>query len=564
MHRSIGWIQHSVLALAIASCGTNATDESGSDDTFTCTDCPIVLTQDPIQCSDPGLREQLGAFESIEIAGISLQDFPDGPDTTLASGLSAGDLNGDGLIDIVLPHAGLPQLLIQQEDGSFVDEAPTRWPDGVDGGSAAHVIDINGDGHLDVFMCTGPIPLSGIPAPMSNRLYLNDGSGNLTDVSDEWGIGPAQFRFCFTAAFGDIDGDDDLDMALATNEVCGPPNPNGGEVNCDYLLEYDSSRSLWEQQDGAFVDISSRLPKQQTLSSFSHVSTLIDIDGDQDLDLYLTNDAKAEISFSNNNALFLNDGKGQFDYDEANALGLNIRIAGMGIGVGDLNDDALPDLFMSGTSGVYLMMSSPDYWYEASQAAGLSLESGSNRIEGWATELADLDNDGDLDAPMMFGALVYNQQLVRMPDALFLNRGDQTFDQVAEDWGLDDEGMGRGLLTVDVNGDGWLDLLKRELGGTLRYYQARCGSAAWSKIDLEQPGLNPQAIGSVIEVSVGETKQRRWVLGGGTSLSSNGPTTQHFGLGDAEEIDRIKVTWPDGKITSYTSVPVNIPIKLER
>jgi hypothetical protein len=165
MHRSIGWIQHSVLALAIASCGTNATDESGSDDTFTCTDCPIVLTQDPIQCSDPGLREQLGAFESIEIAGISLQDFPDGPDTTLASGLSAGDLNGDGLIDIVLPHAGLPQLLIQQEDGSFVDEAPTRWPDGVDGGSAAHVIDINGDGHLDVSCAQDRFLSPGFPRP---------------------------------------------------------------------------------------------------------------------------------------------------------------------------------------------------------------------------------------------------------------------------------------------------------------------------------------------------------------------------------------------------------------
>ena len=553
-----------VFPVALLGCSSQTADTSLPDDTFDCTGCTVEVEEKPLVCANPEKRDELGAFERVEIPGITLQDFPDGPDTTLASGLAVDDLNGDGRLDIVLPHAGLPQLFMQQEDGSFVDESATRWADGIDGASAATIIDINGDGHPDVFMCAGPIPYSGEPDPLSNRLFLNDGTGILSDASADWGLTPDQFRFCYGAAFGDIDGDDDLDLALAINEFCGTPDPNGGPQDCEYILDYPSSKSLWLQENNTFEDISSRLPKEQTLASFSHVSTLLDIDGDHDLDLYLTNDAKSEISFSNNNVLFLNDGTGSFEFDQDNLFGLNIRIAGMGLGVGDLNSDERPDLLMSGTNNVYLMMSSSESWYEASQASGIRLTGNSDRIEGWGTEFADFDNDGDLDAPMMFGALFYTNDYKRMPDAFFINQGEDGFQQVAEDLGIADGGMGRGLLAVDLNGDGWLDLLKRELGGELLVYQARCGENAWSKIDLHQDGMNPQAVGARIEVTASGKRQSRWVLGGGTSLSSNGPLTQHLGLGTAEIIDKIRVTWPDGETSTFVDLPINTPLKLER
>ena len=152
------------LPMAGIGCSPAAHEDTAiTHDSVACVGCEIEVSEDPVVCEDPTLRETLGAFERIELPEIPLQDFPDGPDTTLASGVSVGDINGDGLLDIVLPHAGLPQLLIQQADGGFRDEASLRWSDGADGGTAAIVLDINSDGHSDVFLCTGPIPLSGQP-----------------------------------------------------------------------------------------------------------------------------------------------------------------------------------------------------------------------------------------------------------------------------------------------------------------------------------------------------------------------------------------------------------------
>ena len=552
------------LSLTCLSCSSTEQEDSALPrDTSTCSGCAIEVTEEPIVCENPELRESLGPFELVELPEIPLQDFPDGPDTTLASGVSVGDISGDGLLDIVLPHAGLPQLFVQKEDGRFVDEAALRWPDGLDGGTAAMVFDINSDGHSDVFWCSGPIPLSGEPVPILNRLYLNNGDGTLRDASSEWGLEASTFRPCYGGSFGDVDGDDDLDIALAINEFCGPVDPGTGSSECSHILDYASSRNLWLQNENTLVDASTRLPQQLALSSFSHVSTLIDIDGDQDLDLYLTNDTKDEIPFAINNLLFTNDGTGHFEHDEHNTHGLHIHIAGMGLGVGDLNDDARPDLLMTGTANAYLMMSSAGPWYEAAQALGLVFHDNPDRVEGWGVELADLDNDGDLDAPMMFGALYLTDNMRHMPDAFFENTG-EGFEQVAESYGLADDGMGRGQLSVDLNGDGWLDLLKRELGGQLLYYRARCGENAWTTIALQQPGGNREAIGAVIEVTAQDSTQRRWVLGAGTSLASNGPSAQHFGLGEAEAIDQVLVKWPDGEETRYTNLPVNTPLTLER
>ena len=558
------WIPISLFFSTLACDRSGSEDTASKTDSSSCTDCDEVwVPNEAIHCEDPSLRERLGAFERVELPDIPLQDFPDGPDTTLASGVSAGDINGDGLLDIVLPHAGPPQLLIQTETGEFIDEAKSRWPDGLDGGSAAVLLDINSDGHTDVFLCTGPIPLSGEPVPILNRLYLNDGSGQLFDASADWGLRAANFRPCYGGAFGDIDGDDDLDLALAVNEFCGPVDPGTGKSECSHILDYPSSRNLWLQDQNALVDVSSRLPQELALSSFSHVSTLIDIDGDLDMDLYLTNDTKDEIPFAINNLLFTNDGKGQFEHDEHNSHGLHIHIAGMGLGVGDLNNDSRPDLLMTGTADAYLMMSSAGAWYEAAQSLGLVFHDNPDRVEGWGVEFADFDNDGDLDAPMMFGALYLADNMRHMPDAFFENQ-EGTFQQIAEPLGLADDGMGRGQLSVDLNGDGWLDLLKRELGGTLIYYRARCGENSWTQISLQQNGMNREAIGAVVEVTANNMTQRRWVLGAGTSLASNGPSVQHFGLGAAETIELIRVQWPDGTESRYTELPVNTALTLQR
>ncbi|MFT4975596.1 MAG: hypothetical protein ACI8S6_001483 [Myxococcota bacterium] len=541
------------------------TDTDTDPDTASETEEGEAIIDEAVLCTDPLLRDTQGAYERIELEGLSLQEFDTEPDMTLASGISVGDIDGDGLLDLIIPQAGPTQLLVQQPDGSFVDETALRWPEVADapGASAAQVVDLDGDGHLDVFTCSGA-PIDAPPALYYNQLFLGDGQGGLVNASAAWGLEEDISRPCFGVSFGDIDGDGDLDMAAANNEAC-PYDIEANTQDCEAILEQGSSQVLWENQGDRLVDVSDTLPAEAMLSSFMHVTTLLDLDGDGDLDLYITNDDKQEISFSAHNYLLRNDGTGQLTLDEG-GHGLDISIAGMGVGVADLNDDALPDIVISGTSRAALMLSAGELgWADSAIARGIIFEDPSH-IEAWGTALADIDNDGDLDVPFVFGWLTgdtRDETIYKQPDALFLSDGEQYTESAAQ-WGFDDDGIGRGMVVVDLDGDGWLDIIKRELGGTALVYRARCGEAAWSQLTLQQDGPNPSAIGAVVTLTADGVTQRRWVLGAGTSFGSNAAVGPHFGLGGATEIEEIRVRWPDGEQTVYSDLPVRTPLTLTR
>lgn len=524
-----------------------------------------VIQQETVECADPSLRDSLGPYERIEL-DVSLEAYDSLPDMTLASGISVGDLTGDGLLDIVVPQAGPSQLLVQQSDGSFVDETAERWSglEAVMGASAAIIADVNGDGLLDVFTCSG-IPLGPLPKNgLYNHLFLGTEAGGLERVSGEWGLeDEEEIRVCFGGSFGDVDGDGDLDMALATNLAC-PLDMETGEEDCEALLEQGTLQVLWENQGDGFVDVSEQLSRDEILASFMHVASLIDVDGDHDVDLYITNDKKNNIPFASPNLLFSNDASA-LNLDEG-LHGLDITIPGMGLGVADINGDALPDFLVTGTQRVALLTSTEGFgWADTAAARGLVFTKASH-IEAWAAEMVDVDNDGDLDIPIIFGYLSgspSDKYLFEQPDVLFLNTDDGFMD-IAADISFDDRGIGRGMVVADINGDGWLDIIKRELGGKAIYYRSRCGEAAWSQIHLRQDGANPFAVGAVVMVRTGDTEQRRWVLGGGTSFASNAAVGPHFGLGDAEVIDEIIVTWPDGSETRFVDQPVRTPLVLSR
>jgi hypothetical protein len=177
---------------------------------------------------------------------------------------------------------------------------------------------------------------------------------------------------------------------------------------------------------------------------------------------------------------------------------------------------------------------------------------------GWGTELADLDNDGDLDLYVSFGGLPDapggSMNPMSQPDMLFLQESSGTFTEVAADWGVDDSASNRAVVTVDINGDGWLDLGRRTINGDAAFWMSRCGDAAWLKVYLEAPGPNPRGVGAVVLVRTGDRTQRRWLTVGGTGLQSSTELVAHFGLGDAESVDLLEVQWPDGMVSQFTDV----------
>ncbi len=543
----------------------SAVDTAVRDDTASPGDPPD--TAEAIVCADPDRRAVVGSFEAMVFPDIPLQGADEELDMTNASGLSVGDLDGDGLLDIVLPQAGPPIAMFQTADGTFVDRTREMWggaTDGAPGSAALSVVDIDGDTDLDVFLCGGPV-MGVEPGPIHNQLFLNDGAGVLTNLSEAWGLQDTDLRACFGATFGDIDGDGDLDMAQAINQACVKDFETGVE-DCDVLLEQPSSQVLWENQGDRFVDISDRLPRDTLLGSFAHVVTLLDVDGDLDLDLYITNDDKREISFSEPNLLFQNDGTGHFTLDTS-PHGLDVSVTGMGLAVTDDNGDGLPDILLSSTGRLLFMVSDRERgWYDAAVARGLVFTEAS-RIEPWSVDFVDFDHDVDLDVPVTFGYMsgdVHDDNNFRQTDAFFENIGGTQWVDIAAELGVDDRGVGRGLVVVDIDGDGWLDILKRELGGKLVGYRAVCGAASWGQLRLSQPGANPHAIGAVVTARFGDHVQRKWVLGGGTAFASNAIAPLHFGMGDAEAFDEVRVTWPDGAETVWTDLPARRILELDR
>jgi len=276
------------------------------------------------------------------------------------------------------------------------------------------------------------------------------------------------------------------------------------------------------------------------------------VDRDGDEDLYIVND------FGNSfpNVLLENQGDGELVLGDQR--GLDIPMTGMGLGVGDLNHDGYPDMAMTAWNGNYLVESALEgtLWVDHSDAAGIENDIGRTQKVAWGVELVDMDNDGDLDAPMAYGYLDSTYQAsTRQPDALYLQLDDGTFLDVAPAWGLNHPTIGRGFAAVDTNNDGWLDIIKRDLDGPTIYSRSRCGTAAWLRVRLHQPvGMNRFAVGAHVRVVTGDKLQERTIFAGTLNHSSGGPPEVHFGLGGNEVVDRIEVQWPDGTIDVVSSL----------
>ena len=122
-------------------------------------------------------------------------------------------------------------------------------------------------------------------------------------------------------------------------------------------------------------------------------------------------------------------------------------------------------------------------------------------------EFADLDCDMDVDLMVMNGFLNVNKANAKnQPDSLFIQKSDGSFVQRAEQWGLTDTNRSRGFVLVDLNDDGWLDLVQRDAKGPQDIWMARCGSQGWLRIRLRGLAPNVDAIGARVRVTVGETR----------------------------------------------------------
>tara|TARA_R110000782_G_scaffold210192_1_gene298287 strand:- start:6714 stop:8504 length:1791 start_codon:yes stop_codon:yes gene_type:complete len=473
-----------------------------------------------------------------------------------AGGASVGDFNNDGWPDLFVPSGGTgpDKLYINQQDGTFRDEAPAwginRWTRAA--GSA--VGDFDNDGLADLFVVNyGDFPF---PAGVGRcLLYKNlgpdaDGRWRFQDVATQAGVNTV---FGVTggmgAAFGDYDLDGDLDLFVST-----------------WIFHPGGNRLFRNNGDGTFTNVSAILPAEPfPLRGFT--PNFADIDDDGWPDLLLTNDFRTSRLYRNLGP----QADGSFAFANiTQAAGITKDCNGMGAALADFDADGHLDWFMT---NIYIPEANPPCGNTL--YAGLGVSEGLPRFQNraiaagvadagwaWGTTAADFDNDGWTDLATTGGW----PQWPGTPARLYMNNADATFTNRAAAAQMAWTGQGRGLVHLDYNRDGRVDLFFVNSGQQGRLYRNdSTDTGHWLRIDLDTGRhgcLAPRGVGSRVFVTAGG-RTRMQLLDSRTTYQGQAEQTLHFGLGDAAIADSVEIRWADGSREVLFGVDADQQITVE-
>ena len=393
-----------------------------------------------------GRRSGVGFSNSPERAAALLNRH-----LTHGSGVALGDMDGDGLVDIFFARLDGPNVLYRNLGGWRFEDvtlhagvgAPDRRSTG------AVLADVDGDRDLDLL-------LSALGS--ANSVFINDGTG----VFAERILGSAQDSTgSTTMTLADVDGDGDLDLYVTNYKARSaldiyPPE----ERTFDRIVREDDGR--FRITPGMEKDF--RVFERPDLGAVGYVQRA-------EPDAFYINDGEGDftrVSFTSGRFV---DSEGEALTEEPDFFGMTARFH-------DVNGDGAPDLFVAND------FEDPDHFWLNDGAGGfraapdLSLRATSNA--GMAIDFSDIDRDGDVDffevdmlsmdravrmrqvpthtdLPKVIGAIANRPQMMR--NTLFLNRGDESFAQIAEFADVRASGWSWGTMFLDVDLDGYEDIL---------------------------------------------------------------------------------------------------------
>jgi hypothetical protein len=493
-----------------------------------------------------------------------------------SGGVAIFDYDNDGLPDIYLlngstfdalrgkekpPRAALYRNLGNWKFEDVTDRAGVaneRW------GMGVAIGDYDNDGWPDMYVGNYGV----------SRLYHNNGNGTFTDVAEKLGV--ARKGWSTGASFGDYDGDGRLDLFVPgylefdLNNL--PPSPDEvgkpsgvSKTFCQFRsvpvmcgprgLKGEPDTLYHQKSDGTFEDVSERAGVSDPERFYGFSSAFVHVNEDALLDLIVVNDSTPKH-------LYINKGNGKFEetgYASGVALSENGREqAGMGLGIGDYDNDGRIDFYLTNFSDDYNTVLHNDgegYFSDVSFQAGqadLTLP-----FLGWGASFIDYDNDGWKDVLVANGHVYpgvdkyqWGTSYAEQP-LLFRNTAAGRFERVgaAPASGLALAMPARGLAVGDLDGDGLVDAVFNNMDSAptvLRNVTKTASHWLCLKLVGDPAKKCPKdATGAIVYVTTGKLRQRQDVISGAGYASQNDKRL-HFGLGAATKVDKVEIKWPNG------------------
>lgn len=434
------------------------------------------------------------------------------------------DVNNDGFIDCFISN-GLfggqnNQLYLNNGVGNFTKALNDTIVNDSDPSDGATFADTDNDGDMDAFVTNW--------YNVNNLMYTNDGSGNFTKVGT--GIQVNDLGYSETASWGDYDKDGFVDLY-----VC-----NSAGARRNFLYHNNGNGTFTKITTGTIA----------TDAFFSRCANWVDIDNDNDLDMFVSNEN------NNNENIYRNDGAGTFVKLTTGPL-LTNGDSTMSGSWADYDNDGDLDVFLANDRSYNALFRNDGNFVFTKIISDTVSRTRSN---SFSSAWSDVDNDGDLDL-FVTNSFAATQLL----SFFYINNGDGTFSRNSTDAIVADSSWSYGCAFGDYDNDGFEDLVV----ATCRYnnidrphlmYHNNANTNNWCTFTLTGTISNRSAIGAKVYVKAMINGNAVWQmreLSAQSSYCGQNDIRAHFGLGDATQIDSVKIVWPLGLTEYYTNVSSN-------
>jgi len=476
----------------------------------------------------------------------------------MSGGAAVGDVDGDGWDDLFVTRLDDHDLLFRNRgDGTFEDVTEAVGLDVfVLQSNGALFSDLDKDGDLDLYVSVlGEVDT---PQNLRNYLFVQQDDGTFVDQAVERGaaiaIGSRQRTFSVSVGDFDRDGWPDLHVSEWV-----PDTPSHARL----------LRNRGAEAPGYFEDVTEAAGVNlDVVDAFA--SAFSDLDRDGWPDLVIAGDFGSS-------KLFWNNGDGTFE-DGTVAAGVGTDENGMGSTIGDIDGDGDLDWFVTsiwdpnftcefqscnwGYSGNRLYRNEGNRSFsDATDLAGVR-----EGDWGWGAAFIDFDNDADLDVVMTNGVdfpggdadQIFNNDPMR----LWRNEPGGMV-EIAVPAGIDDRGSGKGLLVFDYDRDGDQDVFVVNNGSTPRLFRNDVGQEkSWLRVRLLGSLATTDGLGALVTLQE-NARGRKQVreVGSVTHFLGQSERVAHFGLGvaapGAAPLYRLKIRWPNGTEQTLTNVARN-------